>query len=262
MDDFILRALLAGIGIAMVVGPFGCVLVWRRMAFFGEALAHGGLLGIAGGFALGIGPMPALMVFCAVAALLIATAQRQRSLPGDAILAIVAHTALALGLVVVYMMDNVRVDLMSFLIGDILAISDADLYVVAGSIVLGLGGLYVMWRPVLAIVVNEDLARMDGIAVERTNAIMMVLTALVIAVAVKLVGILLVVALMIIPAGAARRMARTPEQMVVWSMVVGMLSVAAGMGASLQWDTQTGPSIVVAAALLLGIVWSIAPRRS
>ncbi|MCY4189849.1 MAG: metal ABC transporter permease, partial [Rhodospirillaceae bacterium] len=166
------------------------------------------------------------------------------------------------GLVVVSLMETVRVDLMGYLVGDILAVSDLDLIAVTASLVVGLGGLYLLWRPVLAIVVNEDLARLDGVAVGRTNAIMLMLTALVVAVAIKLVGILLVVALMIIPAGVARSLARTPEQMVLWSMAAGVLSVVSGIGASLLWDIQTGPSIVVTAAILLGVVWLPALRRS
>ena len=262
MDDFLVRALIAGIGIAAVAGPFGCILVWRRMAFFGGALAHSGLLGVAAGVLLGLSPMLALALFGVAAALVIAGAERQRSLPGDAILAIIAHTALALGLVVVSLMETVRVDLMGYLVGDILAVSDLDLIAVTASLIVGLGGLYLLWRPVLAIVVNEDLARLDGVAVGRTNAIMLMLTALVVAVAIKLVGILLVVALMIIPAGVARGLARTPEQMVLWSMAAGVLSVVSGIGASLLWDIQTGPSIVVTAAILLGVVWLPALRRS
>lgn len=255
MDDFLLRALAAGMGIAVIAGPYGCLLVWRRMAFFGGALAHGSLLGVAIGLLLGISPTAALILFCIFAAILVALGERQRRLPSDTVLAIVAHTALALGLVVVSFLDAVRIDLMSYLVGDILAVSDFDLIVVGAGVVLALGGLALLWRPALAIIVNEDLARIDGVAVERVNAIMLVLTALVIAVAIKLVGILLVVALMVVPAGAARRVAQSPEQMIVWSAGCGVVAVILGLGASSLWDTQSGPSIVVAAAAVLAVLW-------
>jgi len=225
------------------------------MAFFGGALAHGSLLGLAIGLLLGVSPTAALVIFCVVAAILVALGERQRRLPSDTVLAIVAHTALALGLVVVSFLDTVRIDLMSYLVGDILAVSDFDLIVVGAGVVLALGGLALLWRPALAIIVNEDLARIDGVPVERVNAIMLVLTALVIAVAIKLVGILLVVALMVVPAGAARRVAQSPEQMIVWSAGCGVVAVILGLGASSLWDTQSGPSIVVAAAVVLAVLW-------
>ena len=255
MDDFLLRALAAGIGIAVIAGPYGCLLVWRRMAFFGGALAHGSLLGVAIGLLLGISPTAALIIFCMFAAILVALGERQRRLPSDTVLAIVAHTALALGLVVVSFLDTIRIDLMSYLVGDILAVSDLDLIVVGVGAVVALGGLALLWRPALAIVVNEDLARIDGVPVERVNAIMLVLTALVIAVAIKLVGILLVVALMVVPAGAARRVAQSPEQMIAWAAGCGVVAVILGLGASSLWDTQSGPSIVVAAAVVLAVLW-------
>lgn len=255
LDDFLLRALAAGIGIAVIAGPYGCLLVWRRMAFFGGALAHGSLLGVALGLMLGVSPTAALIVFCVVAAILIALGERQRRLPSDTVLAIVAHTALALGLVAVSFLDTVRIDVMSYLIGDILAVSTTDLIVVGIGAAVALAGLAILWRSALVIVVNEDLARIDGVPVERVNAVLLVLTALVIAVAIKLVGILLVVALMIIPAGAARRVSSTPEQMIFRSAGCGVLAVILGLGASSLWDTQSGPSIVVAAAAVLAVLW-------
>lgn len=262
MDDFLVRALLAGVGIAAVAGPYGCLLVWRRMAFFGDALAHGALLGVSLGVILGVSPTVALIVFCTLAAVVIALGEQQRSLPSDTVLAIVSHTALAMGLVAVSFLETVRVDLMSYLVGDILSVSDADLLTVGIGAVVGLAGLALLWRPALKIVINEDLARIDGVPVERVNAMLLVLTAVVIAVAIKLVGILLVVALMIIPAGIARRLARTPEFMVVASAVAGMVSVCAGLAASYLWDSQSGPSIVVASAGLLVIVWLATAGRA
>lgn len=250
VDDFLIRALAGGLGVAAVAGPFGCFIVWRRMAFFGGALAHAALLGVALGLVLGLNTGVGILLTAVVAALLLAGLERQRLLPSDTLLGIVAHATLATGLVLLAFMDTLRVDLMSYLFGDILAVGAADLAVIYGGGIFALATLAVLWRPLLSATVHEDLARVEGVNVAAVTVAFMVLIAIVIAVALKVVGILLVVSLLVIPAAAARRLARTPEQMAVLAALAGCLAVAGGLGASLAWDTPSGPSIVVAATLL------------
>ena len=250
MDDFLIRALIAGLGVAVVAGPLGCFVVWRRMAYFGAALAHSALFGVALGLLLEISPTLAIVVVCIAVALILVSMQGQRQLAGDTLLGILAHAMLALGLVVTALVDTVRVDLMAYLFGDILAVSDIDLYWIFGGGVLALVALAVIWRPLLAMTVHEELAAVEGVPVARTRLMFMVIIAIVIAVAMKVVGILLIVSLLIIPAAAARPFARTPEAMAILAIVAGCISVVLGLGSSMTWDIPAGPAIVLAAAVL------------
>lgn len=252
MDDFLVRALLAGLGVTLVTGPLGSFVVWRRMAFFGDTLAHSALLGVALGILLDWNLVFGVIGICVLVALALVAMRTQRRLAGDTLLGILAHGTLALGLVAVAFLETVRFDLMGYLFGDILSVTPHDLiWIYAGS-ALVLLALVLIWRPLLAITVHEDLAFAEGVPVVRTNIIFMLLMALVVAAAMKIVGILLVAALMIIPAAAARQFSRTPEQMAVVATVVGMLSVVGGLAASFELDTPAGPSVVVVALILFG----------
>lgn len=250
IDDFLLRALLGGLGVALIAGPFGSFVVWRRLAYFGDTLAHSALLGIALGFLLDLNLTLGILVICQLLALLLFFGQRQQQLAGDTLLGILSHGALSLGLVVLAFMEQIRVDLMAYLFGDILAIGNVDLgWIFAGG-GLALGGLFWLWKPLLAITVHEDLARVEGIAVERVNWAFLGLMALVVAVMMKVVGLLLVTSLLIIPAASARRFAGNPELMALLASLIGCLAVVIGLYGSFRWDTPAGPSIVVAACLL------------
>lgn len=249
-EAFIWRALLGGIGVALVAGPLGCFVVWRRMAYFGDALAHGALLGVAMGFALGMNLNLATLGTFLAFSLALAFLQSQQRLATDTLLGILSHAALALGLVVVSFMERLRLDLMGYLFGDILAVNRADLFWIYGGGVAIVVVLVVLWSPLVAITVHEELAKAEGLPVEALRLVLMLLIALVIAVAMKIIGILLITALLIIPAAAARTFARSPEQMALMASAVGALAVLGGMGASLRWDTPSGPSVVVCAAAL------------
>jgi zinc transport system permease protein len=261
MDDFILRALAGGIAVALVAGPLGAFVVWRRMAYFGDTLAHSALLGVALGFLMGISLNLTVIALCTGLAVLLVILQRQRRLASDTLLGILAHSALSLGLVAVAFLEGVRIDLMGYLFGDILAVTQADLMWIFGGGLLALSLLLVLWRPLLAMTVHEDLARVEGVPVTWVSLGFMLLIAVVIAVAMKVVGILLITSLMIIPAATARRLAATPEQMALLAGVLGSLAVLGGVMGSLTWDTPTGPSIVVAAAVLFAVIYLIPGRR-
>ncbi len=261
MDDFLLRALAAGIGVAIIAGPLGVFVVWRRMAYFGDTMAHSALLGVALGFLLGINLQLGVIAVSVVMALLLLTLQRQRQLASDTLLGILAHTSLSLGLVAIALQENVRVDLMGYLFGDILAVSTLDLAWIWAGGLLCLLILALIWRPLLAITVHEELARVEGVAVARTQLIFMLLIAIVIAAAMKIVGVLLITAMMIIPAATARKLSKTPEQMALIASTVGALAVAAGLFASWQWDSPAGPSVVVAAFVIFMANLSIPARR-
>ena len=250
MSDFFLRALIGGIGVALVAGPLGCFVVWRRMAFFGDSLAHGALLGVALGVAIGVEINVAILIVCLVLALFLTALERQKRLAVDTLLGIVAHGGLALGLVAASFVKGARLDVTAYLFGDVLAISLGDIaWIYAGGAVV-LTVLAISWRPLLALAVHAELARAEGVQVRLARLVFMILIALTVAIAMKIVGVVLVTALLIIPAASARRLAPTPEIMAVLAALFGVLAVAGGLGGSLAWDTPSGPSIVVAALAL------------
>ena len=251
--DFLVRASLAGLGVALITGPLGAFVVWRRMAFFGSTLAHSALMGVALGLLFDWDPVVGVVLLCAIVSIALAILRTRSRLADDTLLGILAHGTLAIGLIAVTFLETVRFDLMGYLFGDILAVTASDLIWIYGGGIAVLAVLIAIWRPLLAITVHEELARAEGVRVTEINLLFMLLMALVVAVAMKIVGILLVVALLIIPAAAARRFSRTPEQMACVATVVGMASVAAGLGGSFGFDTPAGPSIVLMALILFGL---------
>ena len=247
LDDFFVRALAAGIGLAITVGPLGCFVVWRRMAYFGDTMAHSALLGVALSLLMDLNLTLSVFAVAAAISLLLLLLQKRGTLSTDALLGILSHATLAIGLVLVSFMTWVRIDLVGFLFGDILAVSRADVDLVWGGGVLVLFVIVRLWRPLVASTVNPELAEAEGLQPERARLVFMLLMALVIAIAMKIVGILLITALLIIPAATARRFSASPESMAVLASLIGGLAVAGGLFGSLKFDTPSGPSIVVAA---------------
>ncbi len=249
-DDFFTRALIAGIGVALVAGPLGCFIVWRRLAYFGDTLSHAALLGVALALLLEIDIPLAVFLVCAGVAVALMLLQRYAALSSDSLLGLLAHSALALGLVCLAFMTWVRIDLMGLLFGDILAVSKTDIAIIYGGGAIVLAVLVAIWRPLFAATVSSELAEAEGLRPARANLVFMLLMASVIAIAMKIVGVLLITALLIIPAATARRLAGGPEQMAVIAALVGAGAVIAGLYGSLGWDTPSGPTIVVAALAL------------
>lgn len=250
LDDFFTRAVVAGIGVALVAGPLGCFIVWRRLAYFGDTLSHAALLGVALAVLLDVNLTLSVFVVAAGVSICLLMMQRRATLSSDSLLGLLAHSALALGLVVLAFMTWVRIDLMSFLFGDILAVSVLDIAIIYGGGAVVLGVLTLIWHPLFAATVNRDLAEAEGLNPDRVNVVFMLLMATVIAISIKIVGVLLITAMLIIPAATARRFARGPEQMAMIAAGLGVVSVLGGLGGSLTWDTPSGPSIVVTASLL------------
>ena len=253
LDDFFLRALLAGVGIAVVAAPLGCFIVWRRMAYFGDAMAHSALIGVALGLVLGVQGGIGVILAVSALALLFVALERKPWISSDTGLGILAHGSLAMGLVALSLAGGRGVNYSAYLFGDILAVSRQDLLHIYGFGALLLVILIAVWRPLLAATVHQDLAQAEGVRVFRMRAILILLNASVIALAMQLVGVLLTTSLLIIPAATARRYARTPEMMAVLGAAIGVLAVVSGLYASLWWDIPSGPSIVLAAAGLFGI---------
>ena len=261
MDDFLLRAIAAGFGVALVAAPLGVFVVWRRMAYFGDTLAHSALLGLALGFLLDVNLNLAILALAVIIALVLLLLQNRRMLASDTLLGILAHSTLSLGLVVMAFQDSVRVDLVGYLFGDILAVTANDLLWVWGGGLLVLAALAAIWRPLLALTVHEELAEVEGVPVSFVRLAFMLMIAIVIAISMKIVGVLLITSMMIIPAAAARRFSHTPEQMALVAALVGVLAVCMGLAASWHWDTPAGPSVVVSAALLFSFSQLLPEQR-
>ncbi|MBT8134961.1 MAG: metal ABC transporter permease [Gammaproteobacteria bacterium] len=251
-DSFIWYALAAGLALALVVGPLGSVVVWRRMAYFGDTLAHAALLGVALAVAADQLPMAGVSIIGVLIAVLLFWLEKQRDLSTDTLLGILSHSALALGLIVLSVIQSqgFNINLMSYLFGDLLAVDMSDLVLMYGTVVVILLVFSQILSPLISMSVNEELARVDGVAVEKIRFVFMILLALVIAIALKVVGILLITALLIIPAATARLFSKSPRQMVLMSVLMAIAAVVLGLYSSLNWDVPTGPSIVVSSSLL------------
>ncbi|MBP7241633.1 metal ABC transporter permease [Amaricoccus sp.] len=259
-DDFLVRAALAGVGVALAAGPLGCFVVWRRMAYFGDATAHAALLGVTLALASSL-PVTLGVGLTALAMALVITAAAGRTYAADTLLGVSAHGALAVGLVAAGFLPGVRVDLQAYLFGDILAVSRADLAVIWGGAALVVGLLVWRWRNLILTTLNADLAAAAGLASARERLALTLALAALVAVAIKVVGVLLITAMLIVPAAAARPLSRTPEVMAFGAAAVGALAALAGLGASMRLDSPTGPTIVVAAIVLLLLTNGLAALR-
>jgi zinc transport system permease protein len=248
-EPFLMRALLAGIGLAIVAAPLGCFVVWRRMAYYGETVAQAGLIGIAAGLALSLDLTASVLVVTLAVSALLVLLSRQQIVPFDSLLGLLAHAALAVGVIAASLVRGPQLDLMAFLFGDIFAITSADLQWIYIGGAIALVALVLVWRPLLSLSVHEDLAAAEGVPTDRVKLMFVLVLALVVAIAIKIVGVLLTIAFLIMPAAAARPLSETPEQMALFAAIFGALSVALGLFVSVTFDTPGGPSIVLILAL-------------
>ena len=253
LDDFFIRALIAGLGVAIVTGPLGCFTIWRRLSFFGDTLAHSALLGVTLALSFEMNISFAVFLISAVVAIFLINLQRVTNLPGDALLGLLAHSTLALGLVTISFLSFIRFDIMGLLFGDILSVNNLDILIIwlGGAIILIT--LKIIWKPLFASTVNYDLAQAEGMNPDRVNIIFTLLMAAIIAISIKMVGLLLITGMLIMPAAMARNLSDNPIMMVFIATVGGMLSVLLGLFASLEFNSPSGPSIIVAALSLIHI---------
>ena len=248
LDDFFIRALIAGIGVAIVTGPLGCFVVWRRLSYFGDTLAHSALLGVTLAYSMEFNIAFSVFIISSLIALTLIQLQKRTNLPGDALLGLLAHSSLAVGLVVIGFLSFIRFDIMGLLFGDILAVTVDDLLIIwiGGALILLI--LKLIWKPLFASTVNYELA--EGLNPDRAKAIFTILMAAIIAISIKMVGLLLITGMLIIPAAMARNISSSPQKMVIYSIVGGLLSVILGLFSSLEFNTASGPSIIAASLFL------------
>ena len=250
LDDFFIRALLAGIGVALVTGPLGCFVVWRRLSYFGDTLAHSALLGVTLAYSLEFNIALSVFIISALIALILINLQKRTNLPGDALLGLLAHSSLAVGLVVIGFLSFIRFDIMGLLFGDILAVNVNDIIIIwiGGAIILLV--LKLIWKSLFASTVNYELAEAEGLDPDKAKAIFTILMAAIIAISIKMVGLLLITGMLIIPAAMARNISNNPQQMILFSVIGGLLSVIIGLFTSLEFNTASGPSIIAASLFL------------
>lgn len=258
LNDFLVRATLAGLAVAVAAAPLGCFVVWRRMAYFGDATAHAAILGVALALAFNISVFFGVLVISILMATLV-TRLSGRGFAMDTLLGVMAHASLAIGLVAVSFLNGVRVDLMTFLFGDILAVGVLDLTVIWGGALVVLALVFWRWDALLTSTMSPELARAGGLDPDREQLVLSVTLAIVVAVALKVVGVILITAMLIIPAAAARPLARTPESMAVIAAGIASLSAVGGLQMSLWADTPAGPSIVTVAFCLFVVSLIAAP---
>lgn len=252
-DPFFVRALVAGVLLAAVAAPMGCIVVWRRMAYAGETLAQASLLGVALGTALGTNLTLAIVAAAMLAAMALTALGRQRLVATDSLLGLLHHGALAIAVIAISLVKGLSADLLGFLFGDIFAVTKAELLWAAGLSMLILAAVSYLWQPLVRLSVHADLAAAEGVDPLVPPALFDILLAVTIALAMKIVGALLVMAFLVVPAVAARPLSETPERMAVLAALIGVVSAAAGLFASLAWDIPGGPAIVLAMALLAAI---------
>ena len=249
-DDFFIRALIAGVGIAIIAGPLGCLVIWRRLSYFGDTLSHSALLGVTLAYAFSINITLSVFVISSIVAILLINLQTRTKLAGDSLLGLLAHSTLAIGLVLIGFLSSIRFDLMGLLFGDILAVTTGDITLVwiGGIIILGI--LYYIWKSIFSATVNYDLAAAEGMRPEISNLIFTLLLAAVIALSIKMIGALLITGLLLIPAAIARNLSNSPKQMIIISVLAGITSVVIGLFTSLELNTSSGPSIIVVSLAL------------
>lgn len=249
-ENFLFRALIAGIGIALVTGPLGCFVVWRRLSFFGDTLAHSALLGVILSVSFDINISLSVFVVSSLVALLLLKLQETTNLASDSLLGLLSHSSLAIGLVVLGFLSFIRFDIMGVLFGDILSVSVNDLLIIwiGGATILVV--LWRIWKPLFAATVNYELAEAEGMQPDRINVIFTILLAALIAISIKMVGLLLITGMLIIPTAMARNLSNNPKQMVIFSIIGGLLSVFIGLYTSFEINTASGPTIITVALIL------------
>ncbi|MDB0048749.1 metal ABC transporter permease [Pseudomonadota bacterium] len=248
-DPFIIRGILAGIAVALISGLVGCFVVWRRMSYYGESIAHSSLLGVGLGILMGIGINPGVIFTCLLFGILFLWLQQSKVLSSDTLLGVLSHLALSVGVIVISM-NRVKIDIHSFLFGDILTVTQNDLWGMYLAVLVVVIIICLNWSSLLLVTIDEDLAKAEGVNPLFINLLLTSILTIVVAVSIQIIGLLLITSMLIIPAAASRRLVNSPETMAVVATVIGILSVIIGIFLSVEIDAPSGPSIVVVSAVL------------
>ena len=270
--------LIAPLVLAVIAGPVGCLIVWRRMAYFGDAIAHSALLGVAVGLFIGFAPNIGVALISAFFAVLLVYLQHRRKLSIDTLLGILAHGALALGLLLVFWSAvetghgvhneaEHKIDphqlLETYLLGSLENISMyQNISLIIGASVIGVI-LKLIWEPLILMTLNMDLARAEGVPTLRLQYIMMGIMTSLVVMGMQITGVLFISSLLIIPAAAARQISTTPEKMIIWAIIFAFSGVSIGYLASKLADLPPGPAIIstITTIFIISLLISIFLRR-
>ncbi len=261
LDPFLLRAFAAGIGIVITAGVMGCFVVWRRMAYFGDSLAHSSLLGIALGLVTGINLNLSVIIICTIFAAILVWLQQKKILATDTLLGILAHGALSIGIVVISLLDRQRIDIYSYLFGDILTVTPTDLAWIYGGGAFVLFMLIVNWSSLVIMTINEDLAKAEGVKTFFSHLLFMLMMTIFVALSIRIVGILLITSMLIIPAATARQLATSPKSMAIISSILGIFAVIIGLSMSIYYDLPSGPAIVASSTTLFALLFALSKHK-
>ena len=258
--DLLLPAWIMGTLLVFLTAPLGCLMLWRRMSFFADTMAHGTLLGvaIAGALSLPFWMGVTLLAFMLVAILWVLHDPR---LPNDALLALCSATLLCAGLMLIQHLPALRPELLSYLFGDLLTIAWADLPIFAIVIALALAVLFKYWKAQIQIAIDPDIAISEGVNAKWQRLVFMLLLAVFTVLALRAVGSLLMGALLVIPALTARLLAHSPKQMVIWAFIAAQFGVSVGLWSSAALNTPTGLSIVLCMALVFAVIFGVQKVR-
>ena len=248
-DPFILRGILAGLAVAMISGLVGCFVVWRRMSYYGESIAHSSLLGVGLGILMGVGINLGIVFTCLLFGILFLWLQQSKLLSSDTLLGVLAHLALSIGIIVISM-NRIKIDVHAFLFGDILAVTQNDLWGMYLAVLFVVIIICLNWSSLLLVTIDEDLAKAEGVNPLFINLLLTSILTIVVAVSIQIIGLLLITAMLIIPAATSRRLVNSPEMMAIVATLLGVISVVLGIYLSVEIDAPSGPSIVVVNAVL------------
>ena len=241
---------LAAALLAMIASPLGVFVVWQKQSYFGATIAHAAILGVS--FALILNTP--LTLTTVILSMLIGSGifylSRHTNLSNDTLLGILAHSTLALGMVMIAFQENGQIDVMALLFGDLLTINQTDTILLMMCLTLTFVFFNCYWRDMLNITFNRELAQVEGTPVAKVQLMFVLLLSFMIALTMKMVGVLLITSLLIIPAASAHRLSKTPQQMLFWTFLISLLAVILGIIASIQYDIPTGASIVLVSSLI------------
>jgi len=251
LDDYLWRSIAAGLIMVSIAAPMGCLMVWQRLAFLSDTLGHAAVLGVGLGLMLQLLPIVGVLAVALVIVFSLSRVSNFNTALSETTLAIISHTGLAGGIILLGVLPAQTANLEGILFGDLLATSRADLLGLLATTLVLMALLLRNWRAFVAVSVSREIAQAEGVPVRKMQALMYTMIALLVAVMMKVMGVLLIAAMLVIPTTSARLFSRSPEQMVGVSALYGLGALAGGIASSYHFDWQTGPAIVVSATALL-----------
>lgn len=252
--SFIQNALAAAILASIACGIIGVYVVVKKIVFISGGIAHASFGGIGLGYYLGINPMLGVLPFSLVSALIMGTVSKKSKIPEDSAIGILWSLGMALGVIFVYLTPGYAPDLMTYLFGNILTVPRFDLYLMLGVDIVIIGAVYLFYKEFLSLCFDEEFTTVQGFPTEKLYLFLLCIIALTIVVLIKVVGIILVIALLTIPATLSRRFTHNLKQMMLISIVFGTVISVAGIGLSYALDVPSGATIILVLSLVYGFV--------